>query len=873
MAIDVSRLWGAVRDGVLLDLWPGRPLSLEEVQVLGEDHAIEAAELRLLLVTQKVPPPPPPAGREEVTPSSGAAEAVKPDPRGIQIRGAWIRGPLELDDLDGDTKIGLRLTACRFDATVTLRAATLPWLDLDGCVLPAVVADYAQLGDLSIGGCRLTGSGTRERIRLPGAHVTNDLKLTATIIDGPFGPGPRPDRPGEWAVQAGGVNIGGRLSLEDAIIRHHVQPAAAGGGTPGGAVCLTGAVVGADLVVRRATLTSDHGPALMADNLTVKGNALLDEGFVANGAVRWWGAAITGQLSLTGARITTTAAGSAQDPTRAAAVCLSGANVGGRLMLRRATLKSTHGSALMADYLTVKGDAFCCETHEDGMTATGAGPRGALLLSGASITGRLALRASLLDGGGGPALNADLVTVQQGVFLDEGFTATGAVRLWGASVSGQLSLAAAVISTTAARDDQDPTAAAAVCLSGATIGGRLVLRRASLCSRHGSALMADYLTVKGDTFLCESEEEGFTARGAGGLGVVCLAAATIAGQLSLRGTTLTNTGGPRDDDRGPALLAESAAVAGDVMLDGAFTARAEGWPGAAVCLTDATVGKQLACAIDTAPLPRAPGDPAVSRAWTLARAKVGTFDLVIAPPSGRGGRQRSPLQADPVLDLEGFTYTGLPRLRPTPASPATPAAAAWIEVLQRRACYAAQPYEVLAAAYEAIGDDPSARNVLIAQRDDTRRRGRLGRWSRTYQWFLKGLIGYGYKSIRAIAWLALLFVVTIGCSLAFGHNRWIVGNTPAASTAAASTTATTAASGPVAAPASCTPTGDVAYAITLAFPIINLSGSTGQQCDVPATDPRWWIIAFGWVVRALAATLARFYAAGLAGITRSPSSS
>ena len=69
------------------------------------------------------------------------------DPRGVQIRGAYLRSLLELDGIE--STIGLRSTGCRFDQPPSLRGAVLPWLHLDGCVLPGMVAGRARIGTLS----------------------------------------------------------------------------------------------------------------------------------------------------------------------------------------------------------------------------------------------------------------------------------------------------------------------------------------------------------------------------------------------------------------------------------------------------------------------------------------------------------------------------------------------------------------------------------------------------------------------------------------------------------------------------------------------------------------------------------------------------
>ena len=95
-----------------------------------------------------------------------------------------------------------------------------------------------------------------------------------------------------------------------------------------------------------------------------------------------------------------------------------------------------------------------------------------------------------------------------------------------------------------------------------------------------SALMAENLTVKGHAGACESRHEGLTATGSGPLGAVCLAGASVTGQLSLRGTTLVN-------ESGPALLADLVTIGDGARLDQDFSAEGEGEAGA-VRLPEAT---------------------------------------------------------------------------------------------------------------------------------------------------------------------------------------------------------------------------------------------------------------------------------------------
>src|SRR5712691_339243 len=134
--------------------------------------------------------------------------------------------------------------------------------------------------------------------------------------------------------------------------------------------------------------------------------------------------------------------------------------------------------------------------------------------------------------------------VGSGVFLDQGFTATGAVRLLGADITGQLSC------------------------QGAKLTGS---------DNNGSALIADGIKVRGGVFLTR-----LTATGA-----VRLVGADINTQLTCWGAQLTGR-----DSNGDALAADEMKVSGSVLLNEVSTAAG------AIRLTGADISGPLACSHD-----------------------------------------------------------------------------------------------------------------------------------------------------------------------------------------------------------------------------------------------------------------------------------
>ncbi|HEU5160051.1 MAG TPA: hypothetical protein VFU43_23845 [Streptosporangiaceae bacterium] len=102
----------------------------------------------------------------------------------------------------------------------------------------------------------------------------------------------------------------------------------------------------------------------------------------------------------------------------------------------------------------------------------------------------------------------------------------------------------------------------------------------------------------------------------------------------------------------------------------------------------------------------------------------------------------------PHVELDGLTYSALePRL---PAERR-------LELLRRdRHGFVPHAYEQLAASYRRIGDDAAARTVLLAKQ--RRRRAGLAWYARLWGLAQDATVGYGYRPVRAVAWLVALLV-------------------------------------------------------------------------------------------------------------------
>ena len=226
------------------------------------------------------------------------------------------------------------------------------------------------------------------------------------------------------------------------------------------------------------------------------------------------------------------------------AVLLLGAHIGGQLGCDGANMRNDSGPALVADSLQVGLGMLL----RRGFTATGAGERGAVRLTGAHIGGSLGCDGASLRNDSGPALSGDALQVGLAIFLRRGLPPPA------------------------------PASSGAVRLLSAHIGGSLDCTEASVRNGSGPALHASGLEVGQGMYL----RRGFTATGSGGDGAVRLVGAHIGGSLVGDGAKLCN-------DSGPALAAYSLQVGQGMYLTGGFAATGGG-EGVVIDLTGARVG-------------------------------------------------------------------------------------------------------------------------------------------------------------------------------------------------------------------------------------------------------------------------------------------
>ncbi|MFA1543392.1 hypothetical protein [Actinomadura monticuli] len=415
-------------------------------------------------------------------------------PRAVKLRGALVRGPLDLEA--AELLCPLLLADCRFDEPITLTEATGAAVRLPGCHVPALTADQVR----TTGNLELNRGFTAGQIRLVAADIGGTLDLSGAALA----------NPGAHALFADGVGIGQDMICRDLSVEGEIR--------------LPGARVGGVLIFTGATLANPDGRALAADGLTVGRSVFGRDGFAVHGEVHLRGAAINGSLDLAGARLDAPGA----DALAAARLMIGhdafcrdlcvdgqlrfpGARIGGRLDLTGARLANSGVPVLIADRLAV----------EDGVVAEGLACDGEIRLPGARIGGTLVLAGARLSNPGGRALDGDGLVIDQDVQA-EGLTVAGETRLVRARIGGALNLDGAALT------DPDRTALSADALSveqsafcrglttegeirlvGARIGGVADFTGARLTNPGRRALYAVRLTVEGDLML----RRGFTAEG------------------------------------------------------------------------------------------------------------------------------------------------------------------------------------------------------------------------------------------------------------------------------------------------------------------------------------------------------------------------
>jgi hypothetical protein len=302
----VAKLVQALKDGTPLDLVPF------------EDH-VDLSQAAEWPVSRRLPGD---ALREALLKPD-----VRPDPRGLWIRAAYITGLADLANLR--LAYGLHFDSCAFEQAAFWPGLTIANLHLTDCATPALTlndacidgrldlrglyaaevrAIAATIGELALQGAILGKKGGIA-LSLDGAEIKGAAFLQSVNVTG--------------AVRAFNATVGGELNFQGAIVTNeggvalHLDGVEIRGGAFLNPVDVTGAVralhatVGSELNLQGATLTNKKGgDALNLDGAEIKGQALL-QCVCVNGAVRAFNASVSSTLNLQGATLTNKKGGDA----------------------------------------------------------------------------------------------------------------------------------------------------------------------------------------------------------------------------------------------------------------------------------------------------------------------------------------------------------------------------------------------------------------------------------------------------------------------------------------------------------------------------------------------------------------------------------
>jgi hypothetical protein len=370
----------------------------------------------------------------------------------------------------------------------------------------------------------------------------------------------------------------------------------------------------------------------------------------------------------------------------------------------------------------------------------------ALKLAGVRISGRLMLAGGTVT----PYVQLDDCRFDEQVMLQE--CRAGSMRMVRCRIPR---LEAARLQVTGDLHLPQCVVAGGIRLTDAQIGTDLLLNQLTVRrDRHDKAIAGDGLNVAQDV---DGELMDVS-------GEFSLRSARIGGRLSLRGSTLRNPygryalnaarvavehtlylsagwdamQGSSGDTRPPA-----GAQTRDFICEGGLRLD-DGRFGNAVIINRARfrLGEDHQVSlrrIQTPELRFAPGSPPTGMV-SLAGAHVGK--LTDAPSSWPGSGR---------LSLRGFSYDGLTPLEDFPLR----SRVAWVHAATPE--YSPEPYERLAAALRAGGEDAEAREVLLAKQ--RRWRESLPPAGRIWGWLQDVTVGYGYRPGRAAVWMAVLWAV------------------------------------------------------------------------------------------------------------------
>lgn len=619
----------------------------------------------------------------------------------LQVENRFVRGRLDLRA--AELAVLLRFENCRFEYPPDVREATLLGLSFYRCWLPGLKArNFRSRNDVRLIRCRV--------------EVDDDSEERGTDVLAT-----RTDR-----------------------------------GVPNAAVNLTDATVDGTVILTGTRIHHPSGKALQADRLNVVG-AFLAYRLTTDGEVRVPGMTAHGNVNFSGAR-----------------------------------LRNPKGFALNGNGITVRGSLLCEMDHYRPNSPRPFSATGMVYVPSMRVAGDLVFRGARLevDPDGEivvdawktgdwyvdphPAFIADRMHVEGNVEMGDGLRATGTLRMVNTRIGGSLRLAGAKV--TVPRNVEPPYKDRAIHLDGSEINGDL---EGSKLRTEGQFRLAD-VTVRGNVFVRDGDlshpfRDVFSARRSrvsGNLmlstctmrGTVRLQGMTVGGSIDLQNTTVTEP--ERDDSAQWAVDLRSVQVSRSVLMhsrdDGTF--RSEG----GVTLDGAVIKRKFCIA--GAVLSAGRNGLALDAGDTIAEE----FELTPATvPDGRislRGAQCGTLHdnerlwyASGGIELEDFRYEALHNPIPLKGDQQVELRLTWLRHAMRG--YRPGPYDQLATMLRACGNEEHADAVLMRKQQYRYESlatgyGRFfGLGVRVWSWLQRWMVGYGYRPVRALAWLLALLVL------------------------------------------------------------------------------------------------------------------
>jgi hypothetical protein len=443
---DVERLlWDAFPRSEWVDL-RDPDATVADIANSGSGRVIRASVIRALLL--------------------GAAEAKPGWAPGVRLRGAVVRGRLDL--MGAAVAWPLTCEYCYFEDEVRFAESSTKTVSIVASRLPGFDGTRMRLDGI----LNLRASVIRGEVRLEQARVAGQVCLSEATIggaaDGAAGGAEAIAADGlvvDGSVECGRLEARGTVSLQASAITGSVDLTDARILFPGGrALVMSFSAIGGKLECRRivvegetrvhnlritasllmigARLDNPTGIALSAGGLSVGGGVFLTRPFTARGEIAMIGAQLGANLSLTGAHL--------ENPD-GRALTLDGASVGainGEKLTSLGQL-SLVGARIAAD-LNLTGASAEVQDGRPAMTAERATIDGTLILLGMRTVGemnlrtvqvgvRLVLSDSSFTSPTGTACRLSRAQVAADIYCD-GMTAVGSLRLAGTSVGGAVTL-------------------------------------------------------------------------------------------------------------------------------------------------------------------------------------------------------------------------------------------------------------------------------------------------------------------------------------------------------------------------------------------------------------------------------------------------